>query len=201
MRAKLWHCLLDQELQESQESPRQQILCKMKYANVIIFIKDRLCQKAINFSAASWHFNICINCFSQMIIFVFSISLDRALFSFPSRLVIFRNFFLSEDCNGLWLKFHSEKLSEIHVVYLMEKIIARQVKQSMTHSNQKDWLKTQVSKEVRLFSHLLQISTTLIHLLIPSISQYIAHWMVLFHWKVQRNTIHINAVSQKLPSY
>lgn len=59
---------------------------------------------------------------------------------------------LSEECNGLWLKFHSEKLSEIHVVYLMGKIIARQVKQSMTHSNQEDWLKTQVSKEVRLFT-------------------------------------------------
>lgn len=60
---------------------------------------------------------------------------------------------LSEECNGLWLKFHSEKkLSEIHVVYLMGKIIARQMKQSMTHSNQEEWLKTQVSKEVRLFT-------------------------------------------------
>lgn len=59
---------------------------------------------------------------------------------------------LSEECNGLWLKFHSERLSEIHVVYLMGKIIARQMKQSMTHSNQEEWLKTQVSKEVRLFT-------------------------------------------------
>lgn len=48
--------------------------------------------------------------------------------------------------------FIQKKLSEIHVVYLMEKIIARQMKQSMTHSNQWEWLKTQVSKEVRLLT-------------------------------------------------
>lgn len=78
---------------------------------------------------------------------------------------------LSEECNGLWLKFHSEKLSEIHVVYLMGKIIARQVKQSMTHSNQEDWLKTQVSKEVRLFTlSLLQTPAILVHIPIMSLS-------------------------------
>lgn len=76
----------------TQESQRQQIKSKMKYANVIIFIRECLWQKAINFSPASWHFNICITCFLQMIIFVFSISVDRALFSFPVRLVIFLNF-------------------------------------------------------------------------------------------------------------
>lgn len=43
-------------------------------------------------------------------------------------------------------------VSEIQVVYLMGKIIARQMKQSMTHSNQKEWLETQVSREVRLFA-------------------------------------------------
>lgn len=54
---------------ESQESLRQQIKSKMKYANAIIFIRECLWQKAINFSPASWHFNICITCFSQKIIF------------------------------------------------------------------------------------------------------------------------------------
>lgn len=41
------------DAQESQESPRQQIKSKMKYANVIIFIRECLWQKAINFSSAS----------------------------------------------------------------------------------------------------------------------------------------------------
>lgn len=137
---------------ESQESQRQQIKSKMKYANVIIFIRECLWQKAINFPSASWHFNICITCSLQMIIFVFSICVDRALFSFPLHLVIFPKLSLSEECNGLWLKFHTEKLSEIHVVYLMGKIIARQMKQSMTHSNQDDWLETRVSGGVKVFT-------------------------------------------------
>ena len=55
--------------------------------------------------------------------------------------------------NGPWLKFHSQKLSEICVVCLMEKIITRQVKQSMTHSNQGERLPTQVSREVRTRKH------------------------------------------------
>lgn len=148
---------------ESQESQRQQIKSKMKYANVIIFIRECLWQKAINFSSASWHFNICITCFSQMIIFVFSISVDRALFSFPLHLVIFLNFPCLKRCNGLWLKFHSEKLSEIHVVCLMEKIIARQMKQSMTHSNQEEWLQTQVSREVSLLTLSLAAVTYCTH--------------------------------------
>lgn len=76
----------------------------------------------------------------------------QSIIFFPIASCYFSKLSLSEECNGLWLKFHSEKLSEIHVVYLMGKIIARQMKQSMTHSNQGDWRKTQVSKEVRLFT-------------------------------------------------
>lgn len=138
---------------ESQESSRHQIKSKMKYANVIIFIRECLWQKAINFSSASWHFNIpvCITCSSQMIIFcVFHLCWQSIIF-FSIASCYVSKLSLSEDCNGLWLKFHSEKLSEIHVVYLMEKIIARQMKQSMTRRNQREWLETQVSIEVRLF--------------------------------------------------
>lgn len=125
----------------------------MKYANVIIFIRERLWQKAINFSCASWHYNIpvCITCFSQMIIFcVFHLRWQSIIF-FSIASCYFSKLSLSEERNGLWLKFHSGKkiVSEIQVVYLMGKIIARQMKQSMTH---KEWLETQVSREVRLFA-------------------------------------------------
>lgn len=131
----------------------------MRYANVIIFIRERLWQKAINFSSASWHFNIpvCITCFSQMIIFcVFHLRWQSIIF-FSIASCYFSKLSLSEERNVLWLKFHSGKkkkkiVSEIQVVYLMGKIIARQMKQSMTHSNQREWLKTQVSREVRLFT-------------------------------------------------
>lgn len=85
--------------------------------------------------------------------------LTEHYFPFQLRLVVFSKLSLSEGCNGLWLKFHSEKLSEIHVVYLMGKIIARQMKQSMTHSNQREWLGTQVSGEVRLFALRLLVIT------------------------------------------
>lgn len=126
----------------------------MKYANAIIFIRERLWQKAINFSCASWHFNIpvCITCFSQMIIFsVFHLHWQSIIFfSFVSCYLfyIFKSVMASD-----W-NFTQEKkiVSEIQVVYLMGKIIARQMKQSMTHSNQKEWLETQVSREVRLFA-------------------------------------------------
>lgn len=130
----------------------------MKYANVIIFIRECLWQKAINFCCASWHFSIpvCIACFLQMIIFcVFHLRWQSIIF-FSIASCYFSKLSLSEERNGPWLKFHLEKkkknqLSEIHVVYLMGKIIARQMKHSMTHSNQKEWLGTQLGREVRLF--------------------------------------------------
>ena len=162
---------------ESQESPRQQIKSKMKYANVIIFIRECLWQKAINFSSASWHFNICITCFSQMIISVFSISVDRALFSFPLRLVIFLNFLCLKSVMASDWNFIQKKLSEIHVVYLMEKIIARQMKQSTTYSNQDDWLKTQVSKEVRLFTLSFAVINHSLHSLIYSFHHTLT-WLI-----------------------
>lgn len=74
---------------ESQESLRQQIKSKMKYANVIIFIRECLWQKAINFSSASWHFNICITCFSQKIIFCFPSPLTEHYFLFNCVLLFF----------------------------------------------------------------------------------------------------------------
>lgn len=169
---------------ESQESLRQQIKSKMKYANVIIFIRECLWQKAINFSSASWHFNKCITCFSQMIIFcVFHLRWQSIIF-FSIASCYFSKLSLSEECNGLWLKFHSEKLSEIHVVYLMGKIIARQMKQSMTHSNQKEWRETQVSKEVRLFIlsfaaitrlYIYLLTRSLSHLTHPQFSYSLTH--------------------------
>jgi len=124
-------CLLTAAL--IQEPRRQEIKSKMKYANVIISVRECLWQKAINFLSGSWHFNICITCYLQMIFSVcFAIPIDRVLFSFPLHLVIFLNFPCLKSSNSLWLKFHWEKLSEIHVVCLMEKIITRQTKQSMT---------------------------------------------------------------------
>lgn len=58
--------------------------------------------------------------------------------------------------------------SEIHVVYLMGKIIARQMKQSMTRSNQREWLGTQVGREVRLLALLFAVITpALIRLVTP----------------------------------
>lgn len=93
----------------------------------------------------------------------------RSIIFFSIASCYFSKLSLSEECNGLWLKFHSEKLSEIHVVYLMGKIIARQMKQSMTHSNQEEWLKTQVSKEVRL----LTLSFAAITRYIPSFTHSI----------------------------
>lgn len=144
-------CLLTAAL--IQEPRRQEIKSKMKYANVITSVRECLWQKAINFLSGSWHFNICITCYLQMIFCVcFAIPIDRVLFSFPLHLVIFLNFPCLKSSNSLWLKFHWEKLSEIHVVCLMEKIITRQMKQSMTHGNQGEWLPTQVSKGVSLFT-------------------------------------------------
>lgn len=145
----------------------------MKYANVIIFIRVRLWQKAINFSCASWHFNIpvCITCCSQMIIFcVFHLRWQSIIF-FSIVSCYFSKLSLSEERNGPWLKFHSGKkkiVSEIQVLYLMGKIIARQMKQSMTHSNQKEWLETQVSREVRLlvstFAAIIHCTCSFAHL-------------------------------------
>lgn len=149
----------------------------MKYANVIIFIRERLWQKAINFSCASWHFSIavCITRSRQMIIFcVFHLRWQSIIF-FSIAPCYFSKLSLSEDRNGPWLKFHlgeekkkKNQLSEIHVVYLMGKIIARQMKQSMTHRNQKEWLETQVGREVRLF--LPAFAAIIAHLVFGSLS-------------------------------
>lgn len=113
----------------------------------------------------------------------------QSIIFFSSASCYFSKLSLSEDCNGLWLKFHSEKLSEIHVVYLMEKIIARQMKQSMTHSNQDDWLETQVSKEVRLFTLLFAAIT---HCIL-SFTHSIIH---SYEWSVARSRTYRFSISR-----
>lgn len=151
----------------------------MKYANVIIFIRKRLWQKAINFSRASWHFNIpvCIACFLANDYFLCFPSLWQSIIFFSIAscyFFFFRNFLclrsvMASDWNFTRGKKKKKKIvSEMQVVYLMGKIIARQMKQSMTHSNQREWLETQVGREVRLlaptFAAIIQRACSFTHL-------------------------------------
>lgn len=144
---------------------RQQIKSKMKYANAIIFIRECLWQTAINFAPPDPL--LCTSTLSHMHHLLgaidnfpaISISVDGVfIFFFNCALLLFETFsvwssIMDSDWNFIQTNQREgeekKQQSEIHVVYLMGKIIARQMKQSMTRSNQRDWLGTQGGGEVR----------------------------------------------------